>query len=84
MDGVFPPLAKSDFLNADIDRAIGAVVNGLVGEVTVNGVKYNSIMTSQTLTDEEVANVLTYVYDSWGNSKKEVTPTMVSRVRSAH
>ena len=48
----------------------------------VNGKKYNSVMTAQTLTDEEIANVLTYVYNSWGNSKKEVTPTMVKAVRS--
>ena len=39
-------------------------------------------MTAQTLTDDEVANVLTYVYSTWGNSKKEVTPAMVKAVRS--
>ena len=84
MAGVFPPLAESDYLNEDVNRAIGAVLNGLTGEITVNGVKYNSIMTSQTLTDEEVANVMTYIYDSWGNNKKEVTPSMVRAVRSGH
>ncbi len=80
----FPPLAKSDFLNADVDRAIGIVLHGLAGEITVNGSKYNSVMTAQTLTDEEVANVLTYVYNSWGNSGAEVTPTMVTKVKSSH
>ena len=39
-------------------------------------------MTSQALTDEQTANVLTYVYNSWGNSKKEVTPKMVEAVRN--
>lgn len=78
----FPPLANSDYLNADVDRAIGVVLHGLTGEITVNGDKYNSVMTAQALSDEEVSNVLTYVYNSWGNSKKEVTPAMVKAVRN--
>jgi nitrite reductase (NO-forming) len=44
--------------------------------------KYNNVMTAQTLTDDEVANVLTFVYNHWGNSKKEVTSAMVAKVRS--
>jgi len=80
----FPPLAKSDYLNADVERAIGIVLHGMSGEITVNGTKYNSVMTAQTLNDEEVANVLTYVYNSWGNNGSEVTPTMVTKVRSSH
>ena len=78
----FPPLAKSDYLNADVNRAIDVVLHGLTGEITVNGEKYNSVMTAQTLTDDEIANVLTYVYNSWDNSKKEVTPAMVKSVRN--
>ncbi|WP_417444305.1 copper-containing nitrite reductase [Joostella sp.] len=81
IDGVFPPLAMSDYLNADVNRAIDIVLHGKQGEITVNGEKYNSVMTSQTLTDEEVANVLTFVYNSWGNSKEVVTPEMVGKVR---
>ena len=80
----FPPLAKSDYLNADVNRAIDIVLHGKTGEITVNGEKYNSIMTAQTLSDEEIANVLTYVYNSWGNSKKEVTPEMVKAVREGN
>ncbi|TXE05146.1 nitrite reductase, copper-containing [Algoriphagus aquimarinus] len=80
----FPPLAKSDYLNADVDRAIDIVLHGKTGEITVNGKNYNSVMTAQTLTDEQVANVLTYVYSSWGNSGVEVTPTMVMKRKSAH
>ncbi|WP_310994021.1 copper-containing nitrite reductase [Aequorivita marina] len=80
--GAFPPLAESDYLNADVDRAIDVVLHGLTGEITVNGEKYNSVMTAQALSDEEVSNVLTYVYNSWGNSKKEVTPQMVEAVRN--
>jgi nitrite reductase (NO-forming) len=82
IEGAFPPLAKSDYLNADVDRAIDIVLHGKSGEITVNGKKYNSVMTAQALSDEEVSNVLTYVYNSWGNSKKEVTPEMVEAVRN--
>lgn len=78
----FPPLAASDYLNADVDRAIDAVLHGLSGEITVNGVKYNSIMTAQMISQEEVANVLTYVYNSWGNNKTIVTPEMVRKVKN--
>ncbi len=78
----FPPLAKSDYLNADVNRAIGAVVNGLTGEITVNGEKYNSVMTRQMLSSEEIANVLTYVYNSWGNNGTVVTKAMVDKVKN--
>lgn len=78
----FPPLSKSDFLNADTDRAVGIVLHGLSGEITVNGSKYNSVMTSQNLTDQEIADVLTYVYNSWGNNKSRVTPEMVKTGRA--
>ena len=80
----FPPLAKSDYLNADVKRAIATVIHGKTGEITVNGKKYNSVMTKQTLTDEEVADVLTYVYNSWGNNKTNVPVSKVMEVRSSH
>ncbi|MEC7265193.1 MAG: copper-containing nitrite reductase [Bacteroidota bacterium] len=78
----FPPLAKSDYLNADVNRAIGIVLNGKTGEITVNGQKYNSVMTRQMLSSEEIANVLTYVYNSWGNNKTVVTSEMVNKVKN--
>ncbi|MTG99034.1 MULTISPECIES: copper-containing nitrite reductase [Myroides] len=81
IEGIFPPLAKSDYLNADVNRAIKTVINGLQGEITVNNVKYNSIMTSQNLNDQEIADVLTYVYNSWGNNKTVVSPQMVQKNR---
>lgn len=81
IDNIFPPLAKSDYLNADVSRAIKTVMNGLEGDVKVNGVKYNSIMPSQNLTDQEIADVLTYVYNSMGNNKTVVTPKMVKENR---
>ncbi|HNB81956.1 MAG TPA: c-type cytochrome, partial [Chitinophagaceae bacterium] len=81
LQNAFPPLAASDFLNADLNRAIGIVLHGKSGELVVNGKKFNSTMPAQSLSDEEVANVLSFVYNSWGNSKKEITPAMVSKLR---
>jgi nitrite reductase (NO-forming) len=77
----FPPLAKSDFLNADKNRAIKVVLNGLQGEVTVNGAKYNGVMPKLNLSDQDIANVLTYVLNKWENSGGEITPEMVSKAR---
>ena len=79
---IFPPLAKADYLNADVNRAIDIVLHGKSGEITVNGTKYNSVMTKQTLTDNEIASVLTYVYNNWGNNKSEVTGAMVKSRRN--
>ncbi len=82
--GVFPPLAGSDFLMADKERSVGIVLNGLTGPVTVNGVDYNSVMPSmRQLNDDEVAHILTYVRNSWGNSGDAVTAAEVAQVRSA-
>jgi nitrite reductase (NO-forming) len=78
----FPPLAKSDYLNADVNRAIDIVLNGKSGEITVNGKQYNSVMTRQMLSSDEIANVLTYVYNSWGNNKTVVTKQMVDKVKN--
>jgi nitrite reductase (NO-forming) len=81
--GAFPPLAASDFLNADVARAIGVVLNGLSGPVTVNGAQYNSLMPALALSDEDAANVLTYVYSQWGNNGTRVTVEQVRQVRAA-
>lgn len=80
---MFPPLAGSDYLNADKSRAINIVVFGRQGDVVVNGLKYNNNMPSFPLTDQDIANVLTYVYNSFGNSGLEVTPAEVA-VERAH
>ncbi|MBT3364663.1 MAG: nitrite reductase, copper-containing [Flavobacteriales bacterium] len=80
----FPPLAESDYLNADLERSINIVLHGKTGKITVNGKKYNSVMTKQTLTNEEVADVLTYVYNSWGNNKTHVKVSDVINANSGH
>ena len=78
----FPPLAKSDYLNEDVNRSIEIVLNGKTGEITVNGSKYNSVMTAQPLSNKEVADVLTFVYNSWENNNTNVTTEMVDAVKN--
>jgi nitrite reductase (NO-forming) len=79
---VFPPLAGSDYLNANKDRAIQTVIFGRQGDVVVNGQKFNNSMPSFPLNDENIADVLTFVYNSFGNSGLEVTPEEVRALRS--
>ncbi|WP_224999162.1 copper-containing nitrite reductase [Cesiribacter sp. SM1] len=78
----FPPLAKSDFLNADIDRSIQVVTHGLEGPIKVNGQTYNSTMPKLKLSEEDVANVMTYVLNNWGNKGGEVTPDQVKTAKA--
>lgn len=79
---VFPPLAKSDFLNKDKNSVINAVLAGKTGMITVNNDNYNGVMPPQNLNDQEIAAVLTYVYSQWGNSGKTVTAQEVKNIRS--
>ena len=81
LPGAFPPLANSDYLNADKNRAIGVVVNGLDGPITVNGASFDGVMPAILLTDDDVANVLTYVYSQWDNSGRVVLPSEVRAAR---
>lgn len=81
--GAFPPLAESDYLMADKERSIRTVMHGLEGEITVNGKTYNNIMTPLGLTNEEIAHVLNYVRNSWGNEGEVVTFEEVEAVREA-
>lgn len=77
----FPPLAKSDYL-VNVDAVIEQVIKGKTGEMVVNGETYNSSMPAQTLNDEEIAAVLSYVYSSWGNTGAAVTVDEVKAVRA--
>lgn len=65
--GAFPPLAKSDYLN-DINQSIHAIKYGLKGPIKVNGVSYNGNMINQGLDEEEIADVMNYILNNWGNS----------------
>ncbi|WP_255357485.1 copper-containing nitrite reductase [Rhodanobacter sp. Root561] len=80
---VFPPLAKSDYLAADPKRAMTIVTHGLTGKITVNGHEYDSVMPPMSqLNDDEVANILTYVLNSWGNPGGQISKEEVAKARA--
>jgi nitrite reductase (NO-forming) len=84
LPGVFPPLAKSDYLTGGLQRIMNVVLHGLTGKVTVNGQEYNSVMPPMNqLNDDEVANILTYVMNSWDNPGGVVSKEDVKKQRAA-
>ncbi len=65
---LYPPLAQSDYMLADISRTACLIKYGMEGEITVNGKKYNQPMPANTqLTNIEVAEIATYISNAWGN-----------------
>lgn len=79
---VFPPLAKSDYMLADKKRSIEILLNGLSGKVVVNGQEYNSVMPPMShMADDELANILTYVRNAFGNAGDVVSVAEVAAVR---
>ena len=82
MAGVFPPLAKSDYIAADPKRVPSVILHGMVGPVKVNGEDYNSNMPPMSqLTDDEVANISTYVLNSWGNPGGRISKADAAAIR---
>lgn len=73
LPGVFPPLAKADYLT-DKNRLVKVVLQGVRGEMKVNGVDYNGEMTGFTLSDQETADVLNYICNTWGNKAEAIKP----------
>jgi nitrite reductase (NO-forming) len=78
----FPPLAQSDFLMGDKDRGVRVLLQGLSGQVTVNGRTFNNVMPKLPLTDEDIAGALSYVRNSFGNTGSVVSMADVARVRA--
>ncbi len=77
----FPPLADSDYLRNNQTESIKAVKYGMSGEIIVNGITYNGAMAPLGLSDEEVADVINYINNSWGNTIDNfVTPEKVSKL----
>lgn len=81
IEGVYPPVAKSDYMMADKKRSIREVLYGVSGEIKVNGIVYNSDMPGYDLSDEETSDVLNYIRNTWGNKGEAVTPAEVKSVR---
>jgi mono/diheme cytochrome c family protein len=81
IEGINPPLAKTTYVK-DAKKNIGIILNGQTGEVVVNGKKYNAIMNPMNyLDDQQIADVLNYVRNSWGNKYPYISPAQVKAER---
>ena len=82
VENAFPPLAKSDYLQNNIEASIRGVKYGLRGEITVNGETYNGVMVNQGLDEEEIADVMNYILNSWDNKAEgQITVAQVLEVQ---
>ena len=82
---VFPPLAGSEWVSKDASIAVRNIVNGMTGPVTVKGVTYTSMMPAvTTLSEKEIADVVTFVSNSWGNTGPTVTEDEVKAIKKKY
>jgi len=82
LQGAFPPLANSDFIKGNRKEVLATALFGRSGPTTVNGVEYNGIMPSMGyLNDQQLADALTYVFNSWGNAEAAVSVAEVTALR---
>lgn len=85
MPNVAPRLAGSDWVSGDPKRLIRVVMHGLQGPIVVSGEPFVGVMPpwGPSLSDEEIAGVLTYVRSAWENAASPVTVEAVAEIRSA-
>ena len=82
VENIYPPLAKSDYLFNNREASIRGIKYGQQGEIVVNGKTYNSVMVAMGLSDDEVADVMNYITNSWGNKNdKIITEEEVSKIK---
>jgi nitrite reductase (NO-forming) len=81
IEKAFPPLVKSDYFASNPAMIIKIVTHGLSGQITVNGKQFNGVMPKQTLSDNQVASVVTYVLNNFGNKGGEVNANEVAKLR---
>lgn len=77
---LYPPLSKSDYMDENIEEVICLIKYGKSGELVVNGKTYNQPMPGvATLTDLEIAEIATYVYNTWNHDKGLVELQLVTK-----
>ena len=80
---LYPPLNNSDYLRNNFEEVICILKNGKEGEIIVNGKSFNKAMPAiPSLTDLEVAEIATYVYNSWDNQRGIIEVVDVSGILS--
>ena len=82
--GMYPPLKESDWVNGDKKKLISTVLHGLEGEIKVNGEIFSQVMPRQdSLSDEQIAKILSYVRQNFGNKAEPITDEDVKGLRGA-
>ncbi len=82
IEGAFPPLAKSDYLMADKNRSINILLKGLNEKIVVNEKEYTMAMPKMDyMSDRQIADVLNFVRNSWGNEGEAVSVEEVNNFR---
>lgn len=80
---VYPPLNKSDFMEKNFEQVLCLMKYGVKGEITVNGKTFVQPMPGvQSLTDLEIAEIATYIYNSWEHERGIVDVSAASKVLS--
>ena len=82
MKALYPPLAENKTVTGDKEALIAIILKGMSGEIVVNGEKYNQVMIPHDfLNDNQIADVLTYIRNSFGNKAEPVTHQEVKLIR---
>jgi mono/diheme cytochrome c family protein len=85
VQGMNPPLIKTKFVLGDKPSLVKIVLNGMTGAVDINGDTYHNVMAPHSeLTDQQIADVLTYVRNSFGNKASAVTVAQVKAIRATN
>jgi mono/diheme cytochrome c family protein len=78
---LYPPIQNSDYFILDFDRTICIIKNGLEGEIFVNSISFNQPMpANDKLTHLEIAELVTYLYSTWGDEHRMVQVEEVSKI----
>lgn len=82
--GTYPTLVDSEWVNGSEEGLVRVLLHGLAGPITVKGESYNNVMPGlgATLKDEQIAWVLTYIRQEWGNASPAIAAETVARIRA--
>ena len=89
LDNLGPPLNKSEWVTKQPERLAKILLHGMVGPLTVNGEKYNPALAmpglhqNESITDQNLADVMTYIRNSWDNKASPITADLVKKTRAA-
>ena len=80
--GMHPPLVNNKTVNGKTERLIEVTMKGMSGKVVIDGVEYNGIMPPHThLTNQQIADVITYIRQNFSNNAGPVTAGEVAKFR---